>query len=240
MGTVLNKGARINFWRLAVRPKYIAGLLLALLAVSAFAWLGQWQLGRAITKDQPASVIQQVDTVEAMIDQKNVYIVSDRVQNGKTVFWVIANAFDADRQSVTLALGQSESLLTAEAARFSIQNSVQAQAFLPIRGIWLPSEEPQKVDGEKPYLLHSISIAQLLNLYSPNEPIASYPKFFVVEGYADTITPKLGEIDAVLHPAEAINWLSAFYAAEWVLFAGFAVFLWARTVKDAVDAERLN
>ena len=233
-------GKRLSFWRVAVRPKYVAGLLLALLAASAFAWLGQWQLGRAITKDQPASVIQQVDTVNAMIDEKNVYIVSDRVQNGKNVFWVIANAFDADQQSVTLALGQSDSLLTAEAARFSIQNSMQAQAFLPITGTWLPTEEPQKVDSQKPYFLKSVSISQLINLYSPDKPIASYPKFFVVKGYAQSISPKLGEIDAVLHPAEAINWLSAFYAAEWAVFAGFAVFLWGRTVKDAVDAERLN
>jgi hypothetical protein len=44
----------------------------------------------------------------------------------------------------------------------------------------------------------------------------------------------------VLEPAAAINWLTLFYAAEWVLFAGFAIFLWGRTVKDALDKERLN
>ena len=29
-----------------------------------------------------------------------------------------------------------------------------------------------------------------------------------------------------------------FYAIEWVVFAGFAVFLWYRLVKDAVQRER--
>jgi hypothetical protein len=62
----------------------------------------------------------------------------------------------------------------------------------------------------------------------------------VVKGFAANYSPKLEDIEAVLQPAPAINWLSAFYAAEWVLFAGFAVFLWGRTVKDALDAERLN
>jgi hypothetical protein len=33
------------------------------------------------------------------------------------------------------------------------------------------------------------------------------------------------------------NWLTAFYAVEWILFAGFAVFLWGRLVKDELIRE---
>ena len=33
-------------------------------------------------------------------------------------------------------------------------------------------------------------------------------------------------------PAGKINWLNLFYAAEWVVFAGFALFIWWRLVKD--------
>ena len=35
-----------------------------------------------------------------------------------------------------------------------------------------------------------------------------------------------------------MNWLNVFYALEWVVFAGFAVFLWFRLVKDAVEREK--
>ena len=35
-----------------------------------------------------------------------------------------------------------------------------------------------------------------------------------------------------------LNWLNVFYAVEWVVFAGFAVFLWYRLVRDAVERER--
>ena len=233
-------GKRLSFWRVAVRPKYVAGLLLALLAASAFAWLGQWQLERSFTKDQTIEEIQQTVTVETMLDQKNIFIVEGRVQNQQEVFWLIANSKDKTGKSLTLALGQSDSLLKLEALRFELQNAAIAQAFMPTTGSWLPTEAPEKVDVDKPYLLKSVSIAQLVNLYSPEKPLASYDQFLVVKGFAENYSPKLNDITAVLYPAPAINWLSAFYAAEWVLFAGFAVFLWGRTVKDALDAERLN
>ena len=35
-----------------------------------------------------------------------------------------------------------------------------------------------------------------------------------------------------------LNWLNIFYAIEWVVFAGFAVYLWYRLVRDAVERER--
>jgi hypothetical protein len=179
-------------------------------------------------------------TVEAMLDTSNVYIVQGRLQNGSPSFWLISNAFDADGKSLTVALGQSDSLIKVEAARFELKNSMVAQAFLPITGFFLPTEAPLEIDREKPYLLNSLSIAQLINLYSPDKAVTSYADFFVAQGLADSLNPKLGEIDAVLEPATAINWLTLFYAAEWVLFAGFAIFLWGRTVKDALDKERLN
>jgi hypothetical protein len=34
-----------------------------------------------------------------------------------------------------------------------------------------------------------------------------------------------------------INWLNVFYALEWTFFAGFAVFLWWRLVRDAQQRE---
>jgi hypothetical protein len=229
---------RISFWRVAVRPKYLAGLLLALLAAAAFAWLGQWQLDRTFTKNQVTQSAEQTETISVGLDTRNVFIIDSRKQNGRDVYWVIANATTATGKAVTLALGQTDSLLKADAIRFDIKNSVQVAAFMPIDGFWLPSEPSQKIDAETPYLLHSISLPQLINLYSPDKAIATYDDFFVTNYYAKGFG--LGEIDAVLHPAESINWLSAFYAFEWVLFSGFAVFLWGRTVKDAVDLERLN
>ena len=232
--------SQLSFWRIASRPKYIGGFFIALIAAAVFSLLGQWQLERSFTQEQSVAEINKVVTVEAMLDTSNVYIVQGRLQNGSPAFWLISNAFDADGKSLTVALGQSDSLIKVEAARFELKNSMVAQAFLPIKGYFLPTEAPLEIDREKPYLLNSLSIAQLINLYSPDKAVTSYSDFFVAQGLADSLSPKLGEIDAVLEPAAAINWLTLFYAAEWVLFAGFAIFLWGRTVKDALDKERLN
>jgi surfeit locus 1 family protein len=35
----------------------------------------------------------------------------------------------------------------------------------------------------------------------------------------------------------ALNWLNIFYAVEWVIFAGFAIFLWYRLARDAWERE---
>jgi len=49
----------------------------------------------------------------------------------------------------------------------------------------------------------------------------------------------LDEIDAPAPSTEVtINWLNIFYSIEWAVFAGFAVFLWFRLVKDAWEREQ--
>jgi hypothetical protein len=41
-----------------------------------------------------------------------------------------------------------------------------------------------------------------------------------------------------VNPGEnTFNWLTAFYAAEWVLFAFSAIFLWGRLVQDEVNRQ---
>ena len=34
-----------------------------------------------------------------------------------------------------------------------------------------------------------------------------------------------------------MNWLNVFYAGEWVVFAGFAVYFWFRLTRDAWEKE---
>jgi len=34
-----------------------------------------------------------------------------------------------------------------------------------------------------------------------------------------------------------LNWLNVFYAVEWAVFAGFALYFWYRVVKDAKERE---
>jgi hypothetical protein len=62
----------------------------------------------------------------------------------------------------------------------------------------------------------------------------------VYGGYlvARAAAPGLDAIDSPAPSQEvSLNWLNLFYAAEWAIFAGFAVYLWYRLVKDVVEKE---
>jgi cytochrome oxidase assembly protein ShyY1 len=249
-----------TFFSVARRPKWIFGLLFALAAAAAFALLGQWQLDRTFTVVEPSAqneqvlVLNQVATPGAaltidaanvlvsaniMIDQSNIYIVSNRLQQaGEKIvsgYWLIANSgallSDNDTTgSLTVAIGFAENLETIEAAREELQSSMLPQAFLESTGRYLQTEAPvDSPDESKSYLLGSLSLAQLVNLYSA-EPVESFAGFLALDA-----EPGLG-LDPISLPAQkvgtSVNWLTLFYAVEWVLFGVFAVFLWWRLVQD--------
>ena len=59
---------------------------------------------------------------------------------------------------------------------------------------------------------------------------------------ADASTAKAADLGTIADRAPTrevqFDWLNLFYAIEWVVFAGFAVFLWYRFVKDAFEREQ--
>lgn len=222
---------RNSIWRLAVSPKWIGGLLIALAAASLFAWLGQWQLGRAVESNKPIEIVKS-ETVSVMLDTKNVFIVSNRIQNSKNGFWVVANSKTQTGGSVILALGWTEKIETAEQVRTNLMGSAIAQAFLPVTGSTLPSEAPLKSINQ--HTFESVSTAQLANI------VGSEMRYDYLAVTDHAVPDELQEISAGISQEAGVNWLSAFYAVEWAVFAGFAVFMWWRLLKDAHIAGRLN
>lgn len=252
--------AQPTFFSVARRPKWIAGLIFALAVAAVFALLGQWQLDRTFTVTEPVqenepllalneiAVPGQPITGEAanalvktnlMLDQSNVFIVANRLQQSESEvingFWLIAQSKalleDGDQTaSLTVAIGFAKDLAQAEKAREEIKDAMLAQAFLEATGRYLQTEAPvERLDTEKTYLLGSLSLAELVNLYS-SEPVQSFAGFLALDS-----EPGYGLEPIRLPPAEAgtqVNWLTLFYAVEWALFAGFAVFLWWRLVED--------
>ena len=247
--------------QVARRPKWIFGLFLALAIAGVFALLGQWQLERSFTEVEPEDLSQAPLVLiesekpgapltaiaankrvkaEIMIDTQNVFIVANRLQrtNNELVsgYWVIANSGvlleDGDSTaSLSVGIGFAESLSIAETARTELMESIQPQAFLEQTGRYLQTEGPVALTApDKPYLLESFSLAQLVNLYK-EAGVQSLAGFMVLES-----EPGFGLETIVIAPPEAgtqVNWLTLFYALEWALFAGFAVFLWWRLVEDA-------
>lgn len=98
-----------------LRPKWIAGFLIALAIAAAFAWLGRWQLESAIRSAEHASApplgattlgeaatpqeglldvsIGRTVSFEAVLDPRDVDVVHNRLQGDETGYWVIAHAY---------------------------------------------------------------------------------------------------------------------------------------------------
>jgi hypothetical protein len=246
--------------QVARRPKWILGLILALAVAAVFALLGQWQLERSFTEVETEDLSQAplvlIDSekpgapltptaankrvkADLMLDTQNVFIVANRLQRTDdqvvSGYWVISNSSllledGESTASLSVGIGFSESLSVAETARVELMDSIQAQAFLENTGRYLQTEGPEPLmDPAKPYLLESFSLAQLVNLYK-GYGVQSLAGFMVLDS-----EPGFGLEVIVIAPPEpgtSVNWLTLFYALEWALFAGFAVFLWWRLVED--------
>ncbi len=233
-----------SFWQVAKRPKWLLALLAAVTVAAIFALLMQWQLERTFrvvgveVSDAPpqpldeliqpgpitANVFDQLATVETVIDPTNAYIVANRLQllgdQQLPGYWVVSNSLVGDR-SLTLALGFSDSLEEAK----SVLESLKAEE-VSITGYVEPTEPPREsVDG----VLQSLSLAQLVNLYSADE-LVSYPAYLIVQ---EGIDVGLEKITIGIRQQEVeINWLTAFYAVEWAFFALAAFYIWWRLVRD--------
>ena len=222
-----------NFFAVARQPKWIGALLLSLGVAAIFALLGQWQLDRTFTKDIPAVTEQNLDSVSVTIDTQNVYIVANRLHKGELGYWLVANSTDESGRSQTLALGWSADLDELKAERQAIMTSMVAQQLVTFEGVLIPTEAPQRQSREESFIFDSLSLAQLVNFYSPDEPIESNPQILALTGHSQASAwPPLQAIEVTYEQGQQINWLSAFYFLEWIVFAGFAVFLWWRLVRD--------
>jgi surfeit locus 1 family protein len=245
---------KLSFWKVARRPKWIGGLVVALLVAVIFSVLMQWQLSRTfnvvgtvIEENTPVPLndLVQPGTLQPFIfdrqafvttdvDEEHIYIVQDRLQlvgqESVSGYWLVANSVtqvDEKPVSLTLALGFARDLDSALRAKAELSASE-----LEVTGYIQPTEAPE--ESTEPQTLGSLSLAQLVNFYS-NEPFASYPVYLIVQ---DGIDVGLETISiGILQQQIEVNWLTLFYAIEWAFFALVAFYLWGRLVMDERNRE---
>jgi surfeit locus 1 family protein len=238
-------------WSVARRPRWIVALIIALGIAAAFAALGQWQIGRAV---QTATVVKYpTERVEPLskfaVPQKEVtdraagqivsvvgrrvpgdtYVVSDRVNYGVTGYWVIGHVVVENGASLALALGWTGSKSVADAAARTLAVGAPTATIV---GRYQPTEPPDQDDFEH-NARSVVSVPWLINEWK-TVPTVAYGGYIV-----DNVAPDgLTKIQSV-RPVDdvTLDWLNVFYAIEWALFAGFAVYLWYRLVRDAWERE---
>jgi cytochrome oxidase assembly protein ShyY1 len=242
-------------WSLARRPRWIAALVLCLAIAAAFAALGQWQLSRSIDRGTPvdetteipvalselsvpqepltAEAAGRIVTVEGELLPDDYVLLSGRLHDGTAGYWVVGHlvetGLDTGSPSLAVALGWAATEEDASSAVSDLEKNAP-RAFA---GRYLPSEAPQEDDFENGEQ-NSLAVSALVNQWG-TAPDGVYPGYLI----ADDAAADLVLIDAPPPSTEvSVNWLNIFYAVEWAVFAGFAVFLWFRLVKDAWEREQ--
>jgi surfeit locus 1 family protein len=237
-----------GFWSVARRPRWIAALLLCLGIAAGFAALGQWQLSRSVVNvdteapdteaavplesiAEPQTEVTQPQlgrrvTVEGDIVPADFVVLTGR-NNGDDAdgAWLVAHFVTDDGVTLAVALGWAPDADTAAAAQ------ARPSWAGPLVGRYLPSEAPTDSDfaaGER----SALSVAELINIWPDAQP--TYGGYLVVE----EAWPGLDQIYSPPPVREIeFNLLNVFYALEWAIFAGFAIYLWYRLVRDVVERE---
>lgn len=242
-----------DFLSVARRPRWIGGLLLALAIAGAFAALGQWQLERSFANVEadpgpdteqavPLTSIAEPQTgvVEAQLGRRvtvsgsltadDLSVLSDRDNGTASGYWLIGRILTDDGVSLAVALGWSSDRAGVDAV---LEGGPELSGDR-ITGRYLPSEGPQQTDFEAGQR-SAMAVPQLLNEWDDPAPGPAYSGYLV-------LTEPLAGLEPIISPEPirevGLNLLNAFYAVEWALFGGFAVYLWYRVVRDVVERER--
>ncbi|KQR88959.1 SURF1 family protein [Microbacterium sp. Leaf179] len=245
-----------------LRPRWIALLAFSLVVAGALAWLGQWQLGRAIDTSPPEPGLTENVQPLADVVQPGAYLpepqVGQRVEvSGQWVasdFIVVSSRFNDDVEgywvtgqlritgtaeptSVAVATGWTASREQADAAVEELQAAVDADptATVEVTGRLISDEGPSVPPrGADTQTLTRMSPAMLLGRWHDVDDLRVYRQYIASQSV-------IGPLEPISSPApdegSRVNWLNIFYAAEWAIFAGFALYLWYRLARDAWEKE---
>lgn len=240
-----------------IRPRWVLALLAALAVAAGFALLGQWQLERAIASGQvvqrttekvrpleatarpggpvPQKASGQMVSVAGRFVPGDEQLIEGRLNQGKRGYWVVSHfVTESDAAGIPVARGWAPDARAARSALDTLTAAPDAST-VTVTGRFVPTEAPVVPrEGADPHSLTTVSVAALINLWRGYTDQPVYAAYIV-----DNAAPAgLTVIDSPVPEEDvALNWLNVFYAVEWVVFAGFAVFLWYRLVKDAVERE---
>lgn len=249
------------------RPRWILALLLALVVAAGFAWLGQWQLSNAIRSDaeqnyntetmrplSEATVLGKgvteygagvVVSVRGSFVPGDFRVLTPRENQGKPGAWVVGHLVTeapeaAAKGNLAVAIGWVPDAATAERAIKELDADPAIAETRMFEGRYMPPEGaliPASTDD--PQRLQSMLPAHLANMWA-NVQTPVYAGYLVMHDGASVkpLLAGLDRIDSVAPlPPERVSWLNVFYAVEWVVFAGFAVFFWFRLARDAWEKE---
>lgn len=177
-------------------------------------------------------------------------VIADRLQNGTSGWWVVDALEVQDSADQWPDAGQD---LVIPVVRGWVEDpevgldTEPPSGEVAVVGRFLPPEAPVSTEDRPEGVYASLSPAQLTNVW--DAPV--YSGFVTADAEsaaadgpridADGTLPQdgsllSGDLEIVRvdqQPTDtSVNWLNVFYALEWVVFAGFALWIWFRSVLD--------
>lgn len=235
--------------------------MFAIAVSGVFVLLSQWQFGRSTQAEVPVnpatetaqaltstlqpgdffhgSVADQMVTAEGTYDSSKQVLIPGRLRNGESGYWVVT-AFAVNGAPVLSGAGASPETWIPVARGWVADPADAAEppsGTIELTGRLLPSEAPVPETAPAPGRATAVSVAELINYWD----VSSYPGFIAATAEVSAGADLSAQaIDGGLKPLrigpqpppQQINWLNLFYSLEWVVFAGFALFVWWRLVKD--------
>lgn len=245
--------------KLALTKKWIAALIGCIGLGLVFAALAQWQVERSILPSAPETyskieyqnledvaevgkpfTFQEVDAetkvltqvaVRAKLNPASAVLVLNRFQeDGAAGSWLVIPT-ETNQGTLFAVVGFISENTDALNVLAKVRALPESSIATPLMGRYLPSEAPENKVAEGEFA--SMSVAQLLNEvdqadsgYSGFLAVTRSNSFTKVPGVA-ILTIGLAKMDS------GMNWLSFFYALEWIFFGLFALFMWWRLLADA-------
>ncbi|CAM3651711.1 SURF1 family protein [Micrococcus flavus] len=245
--------------RTALKPVWLLSLLLALVAATVFVLLSRWQFQAAETNAPPprsqtenavpltshlrpgepltAAAADQVVTARGEFLPGTDVLVGPRLSEGREGWWTVTAFRVADApgaQTIPVVRGWSAAADVVDPAPAG--EVTVAGRLLPPDGPLPRSDDAGDTAGRPAYA--TLSPGQLVNVWD----VPSYAAFVAAFAVTDAAGAEVGARAAegglepvwvAPQPEETqVIWLNVFYGVEWVLFAGFALFLWWRFVRD--------
>lgn len=234
----------------ALQPRWILALLFALALSAVFVLLSQWQFSTAESEPPPAastteevrpltdvftpgvemmgSAADQVVSMNGSFNDEDTVLIGERLYDGETGYWVVtAFAVDGAPQDAVMPVVRGW-----VADPDDVEPAPSGAA--AVVGRLLPPEGPVPQAPDEDGILPSLASAELINVWDTPGYAAFVSANEITVGGEAVPTGSMRTVDVAAQPQEtSVNWMNIFYAVEWFVFAGFAVFLWWRLVADA-------
>lgn len=187
-------------------------------------------------------------TFEGVLDPADVEVLPKRLQGMTDGWWIIGRVHVSDDHAglvgdaadaaslpglaVAVAWASDGATATAAAATLREQLATGAQEATTFSGTLEYGQAPAAPDGGRdPLGLEQMSPAYLVNRWATPSPSA-YSAYVTLNSGVELPAGTEAIQRQLVNAGGQLNWLNIFYAAEWIIFALFAFYLWWRLVRD--------